>query len=212
MYHIEILNTRYDTDTDLYQLLRYIYFPAKVYEDTIRPICNSKVCTGCEPFLFPRSLEHDAGYVHLLMSLNNQIYSYDRGDLAKHRIISFSPDDYVFPADLDSLGRAVINYYASHGYIASYAVHKDTPHVHLHVVVDAYRYTDGNRFSLYFELQDLCGIVARWYASHIDRIERSPRLKARYEKVLFGDSLRYESVPLSAAEQIAMNRKAQCDR
>lgn len=208
-YPDRLVGDSYDTDESLYNLVHYIYRESKTLEDSVRPIFSMEEYTGCAPFIFEPELQHEADYVYMLMSLNNKIFAKGRTDIVKHRIISFDPGDYILPYDLNELGTALIQYYASNGFIAAYAVHRDTYHIHLHLIIDSFSYWNGLKLSIYNEYAILSNMVGTWYREHDEKVNRDYKLKEWYEEILFGDSsVKYGNIGFTVKEQIQINNKA----
>ena len=128
MRYIKLVNEEnhinYGSSDDLYDLLCYVFRFNKTCYDEIR---SKYACfgnyMGCEPFLLPRIYETDPEVIFKYMMLHYFAYGKHPKNMAKHRVIDFSPDEIVLPHDLDALGRRIAHFYERHGYIAAYAVH-----------------------------------------------------------------------------------------
>ena len=201
-------NKTYNGEQGLKSLIYYIFSPPKLMSDTKRSFSFTNIFCGCEPFIAPRSNETDPDYVVDLMVMNNSFYySRNAQNIVKHRIISFHPSDYVFPNDVNQLGRQIASYYSSKGYIAAYAVHVDSYHIHCHIAINAISYRDGNRFHIHNEYLEINYIVEKWYSEHLASIDQSQKKKQAYENGLFGDDLiKYGHIALDSKGQIYNNK------
>ncbi len=194
-----------------YLLTNYVFNPVKTWIDTKRVQTITGDFNGCEPFFFySKYEEHDPEKIFQLMMLNHKIMRpLETERLAKHRIVSFPPDSMLLASDLGVLGRLLAKYYSSYGFIAAYAVHADHNNMHIHLVVDAFSFKDGNRFSIPYEHNKVQSIVSSFMSDHEDLLRRDCRYREQREAVYYGSELRYESVPVSGIEQMALNRKKQ---
>ena len=194
----------YDGIQGTKNLIYYIFQPSKTAIDMIRPLPVLVDYGGCEPFIFPRIYETSPEHILDYFVTNNSIFhKCNTKDIAKHRLVSFSPADYVLPFDVNQLGRLIINYYAAQGYIAAFAVHLDTYHLHLHIAVNAISYANGNRFHIVNEYTKLQMIMKKWFEEHMEMIDSSYVTKEKYENVLFGDSINpYGKTAISVKSQM----------
>ena len=200
----EFEHKSYDGEQGLKNLIYYIIQPTKTTQDTVRELTVLYNYVGCEPFIYPRVFETDPDYVFDYLVTNNRIYNKSNvKDIMKHRVVSFSPVDYILPADAAQLGRKLITYYAQEGYIAAYAVHMDTYHIHLHIAVNTVSYVNGNRFHIYNEYNKVKSIVDTWFFNKMEVIDHNLNRKERYENTLFGDNIiSYSKIGLDAKTQI----------
>lgn len=60
----------------------------------------------------------------------------------RHFIFSFAPNEPVSPALAACIGERIITYFGQR-FQGVYAVHEDTPHLHIHVVINSVSFTGG---------------------------------------------------------------------
>ena len=203
----EMNSVPYDSPDALYNLLHYVMDPTKDAMEKYRGCTDTLECAGCEPFPFPLELQTDPDTVFQYMMVNHSIYRDDIPDLARHRIISFHPASLILPGDLNVLGQMVVRIYRERGYIAAYALHRDTFAYHLHLVISSVSYVNGNKFHIFQEYNLLSDVIRQWEYEHGKKLD-DPEIAAKYMDLLFGDSsVSYGKIALSAKEQLRLNGK-----
>ena len=192
----------------LENLIYYVLDENATDFDTVRGLYDHHPYSGCEPFPFPKDEEHNPSIVYRLMLRTVGVFHAETDAIAKHRIISFHPADYVLPSDLDHLGRKVACLYRDEGFIAAYGVHRDTYNLHIHIAVCSTSYINGRKLNIWNEKKRLYGLVNSWNRQHLEYLCSNPDIASRYGKLLFGDDhARYGNTALFAKDQIKENRQ-----
>jgi len=196
----------FTTKEDLLHLLAYMYRFDKSEMDTVRTFNPFEgYCSGCEPFFFPKEFEHDYESVFQFMMLHNIAFPHLGKKIVRHRMVSFASSDLILPQDLDPLGREIALFYKDNGFIAAYAVQADHENAHIHIAVNNASYYDGHLFSIPFEFNHLSHLAQQWYSKYEAMLDHDTVGRERREGILYGYTLKYGQIPLSAAEQIKLN-------
>lgn len=69
----------------------------------------------------------------------------DSGKRLRHSVVSFDPSEHVTPDQAHAYSQQIIQHYAPEYQIA-YAVHTNTSHLHIHLVMNQVSYVDGHRY------------------------------------------------------------------
>ena len=72
-------------------------------------------------------------------------YGKTNGVHLRHFILSFSPDEVQDASIVNKIARMIVPYLGRE-YQTVFAVHEDTPHLHIHIVCNAISYIDGHRY------------------------------------------------------------------
>lgn len=142
----------YDTEESVYRPIYYIFDVCKTSCDDIRVGNVMGEFVGCAHFMGSYEQSIDSEFVALQMIINNNVYGKSRGNLLKHRIISFDNTDCVLPEEALQLARYISEAYGEN-YITAYGVHLDSGNIHIHLAIDTIGWRDGLRFSISHELK-----------------------------------------------------------
>lgn len=97
----------------------------------------------------------------------------------RHFVISFHPNELDDPEIANSIARKITNYLGQE-YQAVYAVHEDTPHLNIHIVINSISYVDGHRYygtrQEFYSLQSCMRMVLRQYG--VGQLEYVSKKKA----------------------------------
>lgn len=194
----------YYTDTDLFNLLAYVFRSGKTLEDRLRdnPFFLGDYC-DCEPKPCP-DFECTAENVYEYMTVVNHSFARESRPIAMHRAIVFSPADLILPQDLDSLGIDVIRFYAQRGYIATYAVHADSYNPHIQIVVNSTG-VDGRPFRVPCEWNILHAIAHKWESRHNDILLEDEGYYQFRESALYGTP-QYGKIAVFGKDMVRNNK------
>lgn len=171
----------YDTEESVYRLISYIFEISKTSCDEIRVGNVIGDFVGCSHFMGSYEQSIDPELVALQMIINNNVYGKNKGNLLKHRIISFDNIDCVLPEEALQLARYISEAYGEK-YITAYGVHLDSKNIHIHLAIDTISWQDGLRFSISYEFKWLSAMVSAWTARRFAEQMRNPQWKSRCEQ------------------------------
>lgn len=171
----------YDTEDSVYNLIYYIFDSGKTMYDEVRPGKMLGEFVGCSRFLGSESQEKDESLVATLMIVNNKVYGKNKGNLLKHRVISFEEMEYVLPIEAFQLAQYLANAYGEN-YITAFGVHLDKKNVHIHLAIDTVSWRDGKRFSISYEKRWLSAMVGNWQRVHDENLFRNMDALKKHEK------------------------------
>lgn len=178
---------KYNGIDSIISLVNYVMDFNKVSHDKLRVNTSDLICSGCSPFPYPVLMENSPEAVMNLMITNNKCYGKGFDDTLRHRVVSFPADQLVLPEDLNLLGRRLIEYYSSNGFIACYGVHRDTYHYHIHVLINTISYVNGYKFNIYREYNHLKAIIDNWNNNYMEVKLSDGKTLEKYQNILFGD-------------------------
>lgn len=92
------------------------------------------------------------------------VYHNEGGLCLRHSVLSFSPEDSISLEQAKEIAPECISYYEDEFQILA-AVHEDTDHPHIHIVMNTTNYNDGSKYR---------GTKADYYGflRHIDEVLR----------------------------------------
>ncbi|MCD8000703.1 MAG: relaxase/mobilization nuclease domain-containing protein [Clostridiales bacterium] len=154
----------YDTVEDVDNCIRYIFNICKTMYDEKRPGHMLGDFVGCSRFFGTVDQEKDCELVIAQMLANNSAYGKWKGNLLKHRVISFRRLDNILPNEAYQLAKYIADAYGEN-YIAAYGVHLDTNNIHIHLAIDTICWRDGSRFDQPFEMKWLYSMTNSWLAT-----------------------------------------------
>lgn len=171
----------YDTEESVYGLIYYIFDICKTSCDDIRVGNVIGDFVGCSHFMGSYEQSIDPELVALQMIINNNAYGKGKGNLLKHRIISFDNNDCVLPGEALQLARYIAEAYGEN-YITAYGVHLDSGNIHIHLAIDTISWRDGLRFSISHEFKWLNAMASAWMTRRFEEQMRNPQWKSQCEK------------------------------
>lgn len=157
----ETNDTEYNTEQDVCSLLCYAF-------DLSKTTSYGHQYVGCAPSIFPEWYMKNPLAVHELMEFNHKRKYKHQEKLAKHRVISFAPQECKNPRLLKWAANDIIEFYNKMGFIAAYAIHFDKRNPHIHVIVDTLSYVNLNVFNMSndYEFWSLTIILNRYKQYH----------------------------------------------
>ena len=79
------------------------------------------------------------------MTLLAQAFHKDSGLRLRHSVISFEKDKQITLEAAEQIACHAVSYYGS-AYQMIYAIHEDTAHLHIHLVMNSVSYLDGKKY------------------------------------------------------------------
>lgn len=100
------------------------------------------------------------------MEIISEQFGKAQGVQVRHYIVSFAPDELRDPEIACKIAQE-ISCYIGRKYQVIYAVHENTPHLHIHLIANTVSYIDGNRwggtYAEFFPLKNTMSAILRKY-------------------------------------------------
>ena len=209
MSYIVLVNEKYESEQDLYNLLQYVFRLDKTATDKMRANTITTTLTGWGPCIVPDCYYNDPDMVFRVLSFVNQQRHKSINRYALHRIISFSPSDCIAPQDLLPLAESLIAFYVSKGFIAAYGIHADAVCPNIHIVINPVNYFTRNLFHMKwsFELEALNQMANSWENQHKTALQNDQGKRQLRQAELYGDDMmKYGSIPISTKMQMKQSK------
>lgn len=114
---------------------------SSAYDDVIRYCTNpDKTPSG---LIGGRNLDTD--YAAEQMETVADVFDKNSKTRLEHTVLSFSPKEEIAQAGIVEIADSLADYYAK-DYQVLYAVHENTDHPHVHMVMNRISYRDGHRY------------------------------------------------------------------
>ena len=179
-------NIEYAKEQDLCSLLCYAF-------DSEKTEFQGHRLVGCKPFGFPQEYMTNPLAVHEFMEFNHKRQYKYQGPFAKHRVISFTQQECLYLRSLKSVAENIISFYADRGYVAAYAVHRNTKNYHIHIIVDMLSYQDLTLFHMSrgYEASNINAILNVCFQQYF--VSKIPKYKTFKDRT-------FEAVPIDPSK------------
>ena len=143
MAYVKIVNNAYRDWSAIYNIINYIFRYGNVPPKFV----------GGYGVIFGDETNYSNDIVEQFEAIKI-IYKKQECKLLKHFVITFSEEEKITEEDACSIAWKFIKYFQV-DYQVVFAVHNDTDHIHIHVVLNTTNISTGNCYSDFYDIEKL---------------------------------------------------------